>query len=174
MRKLMLMAAMLAMVVFAMSPALAQEFGDDTNVVVDQYCPVNVTSGDFDNDGDVDAADQAEIAQEFGISQEVAAQCIIQIAGGDITLPLPADDGDDTASEDHDYAAENGADDDADGYTDEGDGSEEEAAAAAAAEASDDDDGAAELPDTGGASLLTLGAGALLVAGGLLARRIIR
>jgi LPXTG-motif cell wall-anchored protein len=31
-----------------------------------------------------------------------------------------------------------------------------------------------ELPDTGGASLFTLGAGALLVAGGLLARRIVR
>lgn len=30
------------------------------------------------------------------------------------------------------------------------------------------------LPDTGGASLITLGAGALLVAGGLLARRIVR
>jgi hypothetical protein len=30
------------------------------------------------------------------------------------------------------------------------------------------------LPDTGGASLLALGAGALLVAGGLLARRIVR
>jgi hypothetical protein len=32
----------------------------------------------------------------------------------------------------------------------------------------------AVLPDTGGASLITLGAGALLVAGGLLARRIVR
>jgi LPXTG-motif cell wall-anchored protein len=31
-----------------------------------------------------------------------------------------------------------------------------------------------ELPDTGGASLIALGAGALLVAGGLLARRIVR
>ncbi|MDQ3792743.1 MAG: LPXTG cell wall anchor domain-containing protein, partial [Actinomycetota bacterium] len=31
-----------------------------------------------------------------------------------------------------------------------------------------------ELPDTGGASLFALGAGALLVAGGLLARRIVR
>jgi LPXTG-motif cell wall-anchored protein len=30
------------------------------------------------------------------------------------------------------------------------------------------------LPDTGGASLIALGAGALLVAGGLLARRIVR
>jgi len=30
------------------------------------------------------------------------------------------------------------------------------------------------LPETGGASLLALGAGALLVAGGLLARRIVR
>ncbi|HEX6710605.1 MAG TPA: LPXTG cell wall anchor domain-containing protein, partial [Rubrobacter sp.] len=33
---------------------------------------------------------------------------------------------------------------------------------------------ASELPETGGASLLALGAGALLVAGGLLARRIVR
>ena len=34
--------------------------------------------------------------------------------------------------------------------------------------------GAAELPETGGASLLALGAGALLVGGGLLARRLAR
>ena len=33
---------------------------------------------------------------------------------------------------------------------------------------------ASELPSTGGASLLAFGAGALLVAGGLLARRIVR
>jgi hypothetical protein len=36
------------------------------------------------------------------------------------------------------------------------------------------EEGFAFLPDTGGASLLMLGAGALLVAGGLLARRIAR
>jgi LPXTG-motif cell wall-anchored protein len=33
---------------------------------------------------------------------------------------------------------------------------------------------AAELPSTGGSSLIALGAGVLLVAGGLLARRIVR
>jgi len=33
---------------------------------------------------------------------------------------------------------------------------------------------AAELPPTGGSSLIALGAGVLLVAGGLLARRIVR
>jgi LPXTG-motif cell wall-anchored protein len=52
--------------------------------------------------------------------------------------------------------------------------------ATASAAGSDQYDGSAsaaaggELPDTGGASLLALGAGALLVAGGLLARRIVR
>jgi len=51
---------------------------------------------------------------------------------------------------------------------------------AAAAGEADAGDGAAAageaetLPDTGGASLFTVGAGALLVAGGLLARRLVR
>ncbi len=52
-----------------------------------------------------------------------------------------------------------------------------EASASASASAEAGDAAAAsggELPDTGGASLFTLGAGALLVAGGLLARRIVR
>ncbi len=39
---------------------------------------------------------------------------------------------------------------------------------------SDKDYAAAELPSTGGSSLIALGAGVLLVAGGLLARRIVR
>jgi len=48
------------------------------------------------------------------------------------------------------------------------------AAASAAAEAAEEDAGISELPDTGGISMLTLLAGALLVGGGLVARRIIR
>ena len=49
-----------------------------------------------------------------------------------------------------------------------------DADATAGATATDDSDSLSVLPDTGGISLLTLGAGALLVAGGLLARRIVR
>jgi LPXTG-motif cell wall-anchored protein len=47
-------------------------------------------------------------------------------------------------------------------------------AAAASASAAASAPAATVLPETGGASLLALGAGALLVAGGLVARRIVR
>jgi LPXTG-motif cell wall-anchored protein len=93
--------------------------------------------------------DLAGIAQDLGVSQNQVNACYGSVAvGGDVNV-----DGGGTAAAKHTATATASA----------GDGG---GAATAAA--------GGELPDTGGASLIALGAGALLVAGGLLARRFVR
>jgi hypothetical protein len=87
----------------------------------------------------------AGIAQELGVSQNQVLACLGSIAAGD-------DVNINTASATASASA----------------------AAAASAAASASAAAGGTLPDTGGASLFALGAGALLVAGGLLARRIVR
>jgi LPXTG-motif cell wall-anchored protein len=87
------------------------------------------------------------------------------------------DDGDGMVDEGDgsETAMVDGVDNDGDGVVDEGDGTEAAAAGGSAAggsAAGGSAAGTSVLPDTGGASLFTLGAGALLVGGGLLARRI--
>ncbi len=164
-RKLMLMAAMLAMVLVAAAPALAQDAvaGDVDNSTDTTTTYINVDCSQVQDaaaaqyGGDAVAlgdAAAASVANELGISQEQVNACLGGVAGGgDVTV--------------------NGVDDDADGVVDEAD----EAAAAEAGAAAGDAaaaGGTTVLPDTGGASLFTLGAGALLVGGGLLARRIFR
>ena len=172
MKKLMLLAAMLALVVVAASPAFAQsglqveiEEGSFTQTTTDtvkdsiiQSCPASVTFGDenVNEQGVVSSQNsnivingnenEAEIAQELvqaGFSPEVATECTQEIA----------------------QAAAAGA-----GKAEaKAGGAEAKAGEAPKAEAK------AELPKTGGgASLLALGAGALLVGGGLVARRIIK
>jgi LPXTG-motif cell wall-anchored protein len=92
----------------------------------------------------------AALAQELGVDQNQVLACFRSIAAGrDVNI--------NTAS-----------------------ASAAATATATAAVSAQYDDGSASaaaggaLPDTGGASLLALGAGVLLVAGGLLARRIFR
>jgi len=227
----MMLAAMLAMVLAAAAPALAQddeEGGDQSNLagvdcdqVLQQIGGNQYATATGSGEGDTAAANN----QEFSADQE--QQCLA-IAGegnaaaqntGDITGEVGVDDDGDGETDEKDGSEGNGGtggengdgnngavaiigvvgvDDDGDGAVDEKDGSEEEAVAVIGVVGADDDgDGAtdeddgteavvvvegasggddmgATLPDTGGYSLIALGAGALLVAGGLVARRIVR
>ncbi len=151
MKKVMLLAAMLAMVLVAAAPAFAQSAVDDSVAIDDsvttEYNAVcqnvigSITTGDAAQYGDAtaaaadDSAAAAEVAAELDTSVDVVNECLnaegVVVAGG-------------------------------------GAAAASSSASAAAASAG------GVLPDTGGASLITLGAGALLVAGGLLARRIVR
>ena len=157
MRKVMLLAAMLAMVLVAAAPAFAQTAVDDS-VAVDnststEYNAVcqnvigSIETGDAGQYGDATATDDsvAAVAAELDTSVDVVNEClnaegVTVVAGGGGAAAASA-------------SAAAGS-----------------AAAGSAAAASS----GGVLPDTGGASLITLGAGALLVAGGLLARRIVR
>jgi hypothetical protein len=149
-RKIMLLAAMLAMVLAAAAPAFAQAIGGDVDVQYVDCSQVQAAAAAQGQYGDAtagDVASAAAIAQELGISQEQVNACLGGVAAGDDIVV-----GDDATAA---AAAAAGATAAAGGT-----------AAAAAAPAA--------LPETGGASLIALGAGALLVAGGLLARRIVR
>jgi LPXTG-motif cell wall-anchored protein len=152
-KKLMLLAAMLALVVVAASPAFAQSGSEiaieesdvtleDSTTAEDsivQRCPASVTFADGN-------ANEQELVQS-GFSPEVAAECTQEIA----------------------QAAAAGGKAEAKAGDAEAKASPAPAAQAQAGGAK------AELPKTGGgASLLALGAGALLVGGGLVARRIIK
>ena len=152
MKKLMLLAAMLALVVVAASPAFAQGKAEDSII---QDCPAEVTIGDENvgtqtvvnsQEGDIVITgdrNEVSIEQELvqrGFSPEVAAVCAQEIA----------------------QAAAAG-------------GGQAEAKAGGAQAQAGGTSAKAELPKTGGgASLFALGAGALLVGGGLVARRIIK
>ena len=136
MRKVMLLAAMLAMVLAAAAPAFAQSAVAGSVQYVD--CDeIQAAAGQYQY---ADAEDFSAIAQELGVSQNQVLACFESVAAGrDINVNTA------TASA---------------------------SASAASASAS-----ASALPSTGGVSALSaiaLGAGVLLVAGGLLARRIVR
>ena len=145
MKKVMLLAAMLAMVLAAAAPALAQTAtGGDTTILqysCDQIqAAVNTQYQAGEGTGAVAGA-----AQSLGIDQQQVLACFGTAAAlQDSTINVNVD-GTATA-----WASAGG-----------GGGSASAAAGGA-------------LPSTGGASLIALGAGALLVAGGLLARRIVR
>ena len=143
MRKVMLLAAVVAMVLAAAAPAFAQATavgGDVQYVDCDQIQAAATGQYNVGNQQDL-----AGIAQDLGVSQNQVSACYGSIAaGGDV--------GDGTAAAKHTATATATA----------GGGGSASAAAGG------------ELPDTGGASLFALGAGALLVAGGLLARRFVR
>ena len=166
MRKVMLVAAMLAMVLVAAAPALAQAtaVGGDVQVQYQECTQLITALGQQTNtgsatgvSGDLGSASAATIAQELGISVDAVQNCLqaggdINVTEGGVQVVLPSGE---TVTVPSGGAAAGGA------------------AAGAAAGAA----GAAAggvLPETGGASLIALGAGALLVAGGLLARRIVR
>jgi LPXTG-motif cell wall-anchored protein len=152
-RKIVLLAAVMAMVLAAAAPAFAQAtaVGGSVEVVdCDQIQAAATGQYNVANDQDL-----AGVAQSLGVSQNQVSACSGSIAAGDdvnlghaATVTVHADTASATAS----------------------------ASAGGSASASGSASAAAggELPDTGGASLFALGAGALLVAGGLLARRIVR
>jgi hypothetical protein len=146
-KKVMLLAAMLAMMLAAAVPALAQ----------------NVTQVGSGNIACVQTAIQAEVGKvqisQYGDNvniQNIAQECNVNVAqvqqavaaASPAAAPAAA-----PAAVQYQYAAP-----------------QVQYAAPTASPAAP----AAELPPTGGSSLIALGAGVLLVAGGLLARRIVR
>ena len=159
MRKVMLLAAMLAMVLAAAAPAFAQSAvaGSVQYVDCDQ---IQAAIGQYQN---ADAADFSAAAQELGVSQNQVLACFQSAAAGrninvGTASPGAAKKAKATATATATATAAGGG------------GGGGSAAAASAASAS-------ALPPTGGVSVpsaIALGAGGLLVAGGLLARRIIR
>ena len=142
MKKVMLLAAMLAMVLAAAVPALAQ----------------SVTQVGSGNVACVQTAIQSEVGKvlisQYGDNvniQNIAQTCNINVAAAEeVVASATASAASAPAAVQYQYEAP--------------------AAAQYSAPASP----AAELPPTGGSSLIALGAGVLLVAGGLLARRIVR
>jgi hypothetical protein len=137
-KKVMLLAAMLAMVLAAAVPALAQ----------------TVTQVGNGNVACVQTAVQAEVGKvqisQYGDNvniQQIAQECNINVAAAEEVVASATAA---PAAVQYQYEAP--------------------AEAQYSAPASP----AAELPPTGGSSLIALGAGVLLVAGGLLARRIVR
>ena len=164
MRKVMLLAAVVAMVLAAAAPAFAQANAVGGSV---QYVDCDqiqaAATGQYNTDNQQDLAG---IAQDLGVSQNQVSACLNSIAAGrDVNInnasasaatviaTATAGGGGGTATAGGGGGGSAGA----------GGGGGSASAAAGGA-----------LPSTGGASLLALGAGALLVAGGLLARRIVR
>ncbi len=178
MRKVMLMAAVMAMVLAAAAPAFAQANAVGGNV---QYVDCDqiqaAVTGQYNVGND---QDQAGIAQELGVSQNQVSACLDSIAAGeDVNI------GDDGSAAATTYAKKK----DKKSYVAPKKASvapkkvyaapKQEATAtatvkAASSAASAPASAPAELPSTGGPPALALGAAVLLLAGGLLARRIVR
>jgi hypothetical protein len=160
----MLLAAVMAMVLAAAAPAFAQATavgGSVQYVDCDQIQAAATTQYNTNNQQDL-----AGIAQELGVSQNQVLACFGSIAAGRDVNINTASAATSTATAKATSTAKAGggtATASAGGGAGGGGGGGSASAAAGGA-----------LPPTGGASLLALGAGALLVAGGLLARRIVR
>jgi LPXTG-motif cell wall-anchored protein len=146
----MLLAAMLAMVLAAAVPALAQTVtqSGDGNVACVQ------TAVNTEIDKEQIAVSQYGDATNINI-QAISQQCNVGVAQVNAVVENVAASAAPAAQ--YEYKAPAAA-------------AEYQYSASASASASP----AAELPETGGSSLIALGAGVLLVAGGLLARRIVR
>jgi hypothetical protein len=148
MRKIMLLAAVMAMILAAAAPAFAQASavgGSVQYVDCDQIQAAATGQYNVANEQDL-----AAVAQELGVDQNQVLACFRSIAAGrDVNI--------------------NTASASAVTVTASATASTSSASTSSASAAS-----GGSLPSTGGASLLALGAGALLVAGGLLARRIVR
>jgi hypothetical protein len=151
-RKVMLMAAVMAMVLAAAAPAFAQANAVGGSV---QYVDCDqiqaAATGQYNVENDQEAL--AALAQELGVDENQVLACFESIAAGnDVNINTASASAAATATATATASAGGGG----------GGGGSASAAAGGA------------LPSTGGASLLALGAGVLLVAGGLLARRIVR
>src|SRR5918993_612321 len=162
MRKVMLLAAVMAMILAAAAPAFAQANAVGGSV---QYVDCDqiqaAATGQYNTDNQQDLAG---IAQELGVSQNQVLACVGSIAAGE-DVNINTADG--TAPAKGTAAAKGTAGATATAAAGGGGGGGGGGGSASAA-------AGGALPPTGGASLIALGAGALLVAGGLLARRIVR
>ncbi|MFL6008806.1 MAG: hypothetical protein ACJ73Z_04085 [Rubrobacteraceae bacterium] len=152
----MLLAAVMAMVLAAAAPAFAQANAVGGSV---QYVDCDqiqaAATGQYNVENDQEAL--AALAQELGVDQNQVLACFRSIAAGrDVNINTASASAMTVTAKATSTASAGGG----------GGGGGGSASAASAA--------GGALPSTGGASLLALGAGALLVAGGLLARRIVR
>ena len=142
----------MAMILAAAAPVFAQATAVGGSV---QYVDCDqiqaAATGQYNVENNQEAL--AALAQELGVDQNQVLACFESIAaGGDVNINTAS------ATVIADTATPKAG----------GGGSASAAAGSASAAAG------GALPSTGGASLIALGAGALLVAGGLLARRIVR
>ena len=154
-RKVMLLAAMLAMVLAAAAPALSQTAAGGDVAVLQYSCDQIQAAVNTQYQAGEGTGAVAGAAQSLGIDQQQVLACFGTAAAlQDSVINV---DGDGTA-----HAKKGTVTASAKGGGGGGGGGSAASAAGGA------------LPDTGGASLIALGAGALLVAGGLLARRIVR
>jgi hypothetical protein len=163
-KKVMLLAAVMAMVLAAAAPAFAQ-----ANAVGGSVQYVDCDQIQAAATGQYNANNQqtnAGIAQDLGVSQNQVSACLNSIAAGrNVNI--------NTASASAATATATAAGGGGGGGGGAGGGSAAGGAGGGGASAASAAAGGA-LPSTGGASLLALGAGVLLVGGGLLARRIVR
>ena len=148
----MLLAALVAMALAAAAPAFAQTAVGGSPVILQYSCDQIQAAVDTQYQNGEDTGAVAGAAQSLGVTQQQVLACFGTAAAAqnstiNVNTAAPKVKGTATATS----TAKSGG----------GGG-----AASAASGGS--------LPSTGGASLMALGAGALLVAGGLLARRILR
>ena len=156
----MLLAALVAMVLAAAAPAFAQTAtaGSVQYVDCDQ---IQAALGQYQK---ADSQDFSAVAQRLGVSQNQVLACFQSAAAGrNINVGTASPGAAKKAKATATASASASASAAAGGGGGGGGGGGSASAAAGGA-----------LPSTGGASLIALGAGALLVAGGLLARRIAR
>jgi hypothetical protein len=162
MRKVMLLAAVMAMVLAAAAPAFAQANAVGGSVQYVDCDQIQAAATGQYNVGN--QQDLAGIAQDLGVDQNQVSACLNSIAAGrDVNIG----GGSASASVGVTANATAGGGGSAPAGGGGGGGSAPAGGSASAA-------AGGALPSTGGASLLALGAGALLVGGGLLARRIVR
>jgi hypothetical protein len=164
MRKVMLLAAVMAMVLAAAAPAFAQANAVGGTIQYADCDQIQAAATGQYNDAN-NQQNAAGIAQELGVDENQVLACLQSIAAGrDVNINAASASAASAASAATATATATAAGGGGGG----GGGGSASAASAASAAAG------GALPSTGGASLLALGAGALLVAGGLLARRIVR
>ena len=154
MRKVMLSAALLAMVMAAAAPAFAQTAVGGDAAVLQYSCNQIQAALDVQYQQGEGTGAVAGAAQALGVDQNAVLACFGTAAAvQQSTINVNTADAD-GGKKGHTVTATAGG----------GGGGGGSASAASGG----------SLPETGGASLIALGAGALLVAGGLLARRIVR
>jgi hypothetical protein len=170
MRKVMLLAAVMAMVLAAAAPAFAQANAVGGSVQYVDCDQIQAAATGQYNVGN--QQDLAGIAQNLGVSQNQVSACLNSIAAGrdvNIKTPAPAAPTPKATAAPTPKATAAPTPKATAAPTPKATAAPTPKATATATASAP-----AVLPPTGGAPVLALGAGALLVAGGLLARRIVR
>ena len=166
----MLSAALLAMVLAAAAPAFAQTAAGGDAAVLQYSCNQIQAAVTAQYQAGEGTGAVAGAAQSLGVDQNAVLACFgTAVAAQQSTINVNTADGDDGAKKGTAHAKKGTATSTAGGGGGGGGGGGTSTASGSASAAA-----GGALPETGGASLIALGAGALLVAGGLLARRIVR